>query len=81
MTLSEYLRPRGSTRDLALRLGVAPQLVTQWSTGSRQVPAERCPVIERLTGGQVTCEELRPDVEWSVLRDGVQPALQVVAQA
>jgi len=31
-------------------------------------PAEYCPAIERATAGQVRCEELRPDVEWSVLR-------------
>lgn len=31
-----------------------------------RVPAEHCPSIERATG--VLCEELRPDVEWSVLR-------------
>lgn len=31
-----------------------------------RVPAEYCPRIERLTG--VKCEELRPDIEWAVLR-------------
>lgn len=32
------------------------------------VPAERCPAIERATNGQVRCEDLRPDVDWAVLR-------------
>ena len=41
--------------------------VYQW-TRSR-VPAEYCPDIEALTG--VRCEELRPDVNWSVLREKV----------
>jgi len=31
-------------------------------------PAEYCPAIERATAGQVKCEDLRPDVDWSVLR-------------
>lgn len=31
-----------------------------------RVPAEYCPRIERITG--VRCEDLRPDVEWGVLR-------------
>jgi DNA-binding transcriptional regulator YdaS (Cro superfamily) len=31
-------------------------------------PAEYCPAIERATNGAVKCEDLRPDVEWSVLR-------------
>ena len=39
-------------------------VVHQWRL--TQVPAEKCPDIEALTG--VTCEELRPDVNWSVLR-------------
>lgn len=38
--------------------------VYQWT--KTRVPAERCPAIEELTG--VRCEELRPDVKWSVLR-------------
>lgn len=29
-------------------------------------PAEYCPAIEKATG--VPCEELRPDIEWAVLR-------------
>lgn len=33
-----------------------------------RVPAEWCPAIERATGGEFTCEQLRPDVEWEVLR-------------
>ena len=45
--------------------------VWPWFNTDRRVPAEKCPLIERATkatGREVTCEELRPDVEWSVLR-------------
>lgn len=35
-----------------------------------RVPAEYCPLIERELQGQVTCEQLRPDIEWGVLRKG-----------
>ena len=38
-----------------------------------RIPAEHCPTIEAATrarGQVVTCEELRPDVAWSVLRSG-----------
>lgn len=38
--------------------------IYQW--GQTRVPAEYCPDIEALTG--VSCEELRPDVNWAVLR-------------
>lgn len=38
--------------------------VYQWK--KTRVPADYCPDIEALTG--VSCEDLRPDVNWSVLR-------------
>lgn len=34
----------------------------------KQVPAEYCPDIERLTGGKVRCEHLRADVRWDFVR-------------
>lgn len=55
----------GGPSALARELGVSPQTVTNWM--ARRVPTEMCPRIERLTG--VRCEDLRPDVEWGVLRD------------
>lgn len=58
----------GSAAKLARLLSVTPAAVHQWKTGDRPVPAERCPDIERVTGGKVRCEDLRPDVRWDVLR-------------
>lgn len=49
------------------RRGVWPYFSTD-----RAFPAEHCPVVERATrekGDVVTCEELRPDVAWDVLRE------------
>lgn len=48
------------------RRGVWPYFVTD-----RKFPAEHCPAVERATrerGNVVTCEELRPDVDWPYLR-------------
>jgi DNA-binding transcriptional regulator YdaS (Cro superfamily) len=69
----------GSQAALASAIGVKQPTVSEWLRGDRQVPAERCPLIERETRSRataegnlellVTCEELRPDVEWGVLRD------------
>lgn len=59
----------GNASKLARELGVTPQAVIFWKNGERRVPAEHCPAIERLSG--VRCEDLRPDVEWSVLRQAV----------
>ena len=55
-------------------LGVSQQSLTNWK--QRGIPAEYCPRIEALTG--VRCEDLRPDVQWSVLRN-TTPAPQEVA--
>lgn len=54
-------RGRGAT--LAASIGVSPVLVSQWSTGPRLPPIERCVAIERATDGQVTRRDLRPD-DW-----------------
>lgn len=71
MILQEYFDStgRGSLVRLAKSLGIKPPIVSFWANGQRQVPAERCPEIERLTNGMVTCEELRHDVNWAVLRN------------
>jgi len=68
----------GGQADLARALGITPAAVNQWCKGAREVPAERCPAIEGLTRRAafekgdpsliVTCEALRPDVNWGVLR-------------
>jgi DNA-binding transcriptional regulator YdaS (Cro superfamily) len=45
------------------------QTVQSWLR--HRVPAQHCPAIERETrarGQPVLCEELRPDIDWSVLR-------------
>ncbi|MGJ7508699.1 helix-turn-helix domain-containing protein [Variovorax sp. GT1P44] len=63
----------GSQAALARELNVTPAAVNQWVSGVRQVPAEQCPVIERVTQGAVSCESLRPDVAWDVLRMQAEP--------
>lgn len=60
----------GSQKKLADLLKVTPAAISHWSTGFRSIPAERCPDIERISGGKVRCEDLRPDINWGVLRGG-----------
>lgn len=62
------IQAAGSQTELARRIGVTKQFVSHWATGRRAVPAEYCPAIERATGGAVRCEDLRPDIDWAVLR-------------
>jgi len=48
------------------------QTVQSWIRN--QVPAEYCPLIEKVTaskGEPIRCEQLRPDVAWGVLREQV----------
>lgn len=77
----------GSVKLLSHSLGVTPQAVCFWRDGERKIPADKCPLIERLTLGVVRCEVLRPDVEWGYIRgtsagmaDSGAPALEVAVQ-
>lgn len=58
----------GSQKKTAQVLGVTPAIVNHVANGRRPIPAHWCPIIERETRGQIRCEQLRPDVAWSVLR-------------
>lgn len=70
MKLIEYISERGMQTKLAESLGLESSvLVNQWAHETRRVPAERCPDIEKVTHGAVRCEDLRPDVDWAVLRN------------
>lgn len=68
MKLKDYLNGWGKTAEMAAVIGLPASVVSFWANGKRQVPAERCPAIEEATNGLVTCEELRPDINWSILR-------------
>ncbi|HDL1296813.1 TPA: helix-turn-helix domain-containing protein [Mannheimia haemolytica] len=71
MQLQEYIEKSkwGEISRLAKAIDVAIPIVSFWVNGKRQVPAKRCPEIEKFTEGKVTCEELRSDVDWAVLRN------------
>ncbi len=69
---------------LAAAIGVKQQNVWNWlNRPGAAVPAEFCPAIERATRAAaaakgdptliVTCEELRSDVAWDVLRAQAAP--------
>ena len=54
---------------VATAIGMNEQYLYQCLTGRRSAPVDRCPEIERVTGGKVICEKLRPDVAWIRLAD------------
>jgi DNA-binding transcriptional regulator YdaS (Cro superfamily) len=57
--LTDRIRPRGFAP-------ITPAHVYNWINRDKKVPTEFCPDIEALWG--VPCEDLRPDVAWSVIR-------------
>ena len=63
----------GGQSPLARSIGVEQSHVWNWlNRTNAKVPAERCPAIERATGRQVRCEDLRPDVDWAYLREHIE---------
>lgn len=66
MDLDAYLQEHETANSLAEKLGISPVLVSQWRTGKRDVPIERCVAIERATGGEVNRWDLRPD-DWHLI--------------
>lgn len=65
LPIERAIEAGGGITKLARDLQLSSHMVIyQWS--KTRVPAERCPDIEALTG--VKCEDLRPDVNWAVLR-------------
>lgn len=62
----EEARQKGALTRIAKRAGVPVQTLWHWAEkyDGRQVPLERCVTLEIATDGEVTCEELRPDMAW-----------------
>jgi len=58
-----------SMREFAGAINVKPPTVSQWLKRERPIPMAKCLEIERACEGAVTCEELRPDVDWRRHRD------------
>lgn len=73
----------GGLSVLASLLGQSVQAVSNWRV--RGVPVDRCPDIERVTSGSVTCEALRGEVRWVRVPDpgwphpGGRPLIDVAA--
>lgn len=65
--IKEWVRLAGGARAIASDRLLCESAIYNWISRGK-LPAEHCPSIERLTGGVVRCEQMRPDVEWSVLR-------------
>jgi DNA-binding transcriptional regulator YdaS (Cro superfamily) len=79
-TFKKAIDAVGGVNALAGLLQLRQNVVSNWLLRER-VPAERCPDIERVTLGAVTCEELRPDVDWAYLRGTAKTIASVSSSA
>jgi DNA-binding transcriptional regulator YdaS (Cro superfamily) len=82
-SLYTAIRVLGGVAAAADLIGVRSyQVIQSWL--KTRVPADHCPLIERLTrerGQAVLCEELRPDIPWGVLRHPVSATERAGAPA
>ena len=62
--------------EIAEQCGVAEQYLYQVFTRRKIPSAELCVLIERVTGGKVTRQELRPDDYWLIWPDLPTPAIE-----
>lgn len=60
--IKKAIKAAGGQTALAGHLGITQCVISQWVSGGRPIPLDRCPRISELTG--VSVEDLRPDVSW-----------------
>ena len=72
MELKTFLK-KHSSANLAKAIRVTPSAVSQWINDRRPIPEDRCPSIERFTGGTVLCEAMRDDITWFRVTDKSWP--------
>jgi DNA-binding transcriptional regulator YdaS (Cro superfamily) len=66
MNLIDYLKQpdSGTQKAFADKIGISQVSVSHWANFQRPVPIEHCALIEQLTHGLVTRQELRP-LDWA----------------
>lgn len=81
MDIATYCANHGAQTELARKLDLPSQLISQWARGVRPIPIERCVPIEVATEGKVRRWNTRPDDWWRIWPELVgQPgAPEVVA--
>jgi len=70
MTLHEYLKAfdKAALEAFAKRCGTSAGQLRQVAYCNRRASAALAVSIERESRGTVTCEVLRPDIDWAYLR-------------
>jgi DNA-binding transcriptional regulator YdaS (Cro superfamily) len=75
MTLTEYFtgKPRGTQRDLALKLGISKTWLSLVNKGRKLPSPELARAIEIYTGRKVKRVELRPDIFGKTAKNALLP--------
>ena len=60
--LSTIVELVGSVNELARLLNVSQPHVSNWIAGRRKIPATKVKILVKLSQGQVTAKDLRPDI-------------------
>lgn len=70
MTLSEYLKTmdKEGLEAFARRCGTSAGQLKQVAYGNRRASAGLAVGLDRETNGTISCEVLRPDIDWAYLR-------------
>jgi len=78
MNLHEFLKPLENDALLALATAcdTSPGQLKQVAYGNRRPSASLAINIERESQGEVTCEELRPDIDWAYVRGTKQQSVE-----
>lgn len=65
--IKEAIDRAGGVMAVASHFGIRPVSVYEWiRRGS--VPADKCPEIEKFSGGVARCEDLNHQVDWAYVR-------------
>lgn len=70
MSLHAYIKvlDKAKLDDLAVRCDTTAGQLKQIAYGNRRASVVLAVSLERETQGSVTCDQLRPDVDWAYLR-------------
>jgi len=71
--IKEALDRAGGVAAVAAHFQISPVSVYEWIKRGL-VPAEKCPEIEKLSGGTARCEDMNCRVDWAYLRAPSLPA-------
>ncbi|MET3052083.1 YdaS family helix-turn-helix protein [Pseudomonas alkylphenolica] len=77
MNLLDYIKglDTAQVETLAASCKTSIGQLKQVAYGNRRASAGLAIAIDRVTSGRVTCEELRPDIDWPYLRRSSLPNL------